>query len=121
MVGLRTVADHIVPTITKAAAADRHHPEVVVSLPVCVTADPDGARQRAGRIFSLYGQLPSYRAMLDREGAADPSDVAIVGSEEEVAAAIARFADAGATEFSAATYGSSEERARTWSLLGSLA
>jgi F420-dependent oxidoreductase-like protein len=121
MVGLRTVADHIVPTITKAAAADRHHPEVVVSLPVCVTADLDAARQRASRIFSLYGQLPSYRAMLDREGAADPSDVAIVGSEEEVAAAIARFAEAGATEFSAAAYGSSEERARTWSLLGSLA
>ena len=34
-----------------------------------------------------------------------PPDVAIVGSEDEVSASIARFADAGATVFSAAAYG----------------
>ena len=80
MVGLQTLADHIVPTITAAAAAaGRPRPQVVVTLPVCVTADPAAARERAGRIFSVYGQLPSYRAMLDREGAAGPPDVAIVG------------------------------------------
>ncbi len=122
MVGLKTLADHIVPTITAAAAkAARPHPQVVVTLPVCVTADPDAARERAGRIFSVYGQLPSYRAMLDREGAAGPPDVAIVGTEEEVAAAIARFGDAGTTEFSAAVYGTPEEVARSNALLGTLA
>ncbi len=122
MVGLTTLADHIVPTITAAAAkAARPDPQVVVTLPVCVTADAEAARTRAEHIFSLYGQLPSYRAMLDREGAAGPSDVAIVGSEEEVAAAIGRFADAGATEFSAATYGTPDEVQRTRALLGSLA
>ncbi len=122
MVGLSTLADHIVPTITGAAArAGRPHPQVVVTLPVCVTADVDAARARAGRIFSVYGQLPSYRAMLDREGAAGPPDVAIVGDEAEVASAIARFADAGATEFSAAAYGTPEEVGRTHQLLGTLA
>jgi len=122
MVGLRTLADHIVPTITKAAAgAGRPDPMVVVTLPVCVTADADAARERAGRIFSVYGQLPSYRAMLDREGAAGPPDVAIVGTEEEVTAAIGRFAGAGATEFSAAAYGTPEEVQRTHALLGTLA
>ena len=122
MVGLKTLADHIVPTITAAAAtAARPRPEVVVTLPVCVTADPAGARERAGRIFTVYGQLPSYRAMLDREGAAGPPDVAIVGAEEEVAAAIGRFAEAGTTEFSAAVYGTPEEVARTNALLGTLA
>ena len=94
---------------------------MVVTLPVCVTADPDGARERAGRIFSIYGQLPSYRAMLDREGAAGPPDVAIVGDEEEVSAAIGRLADAGATDFSAAAYGTPDEVSRTDALLGTLA
>jgi 5,10-methylenetetrahydromethanopterin reductase len=121
MVGLQTLADHIVPTITAAAAsAGRPHPQVVVTLPVCVTADVDAARERAGRIFSLYGHLPSYRAMLDREGAAGPPDVAVVGTEEEVAAAISRFADAGATEFSAAAFGTPDEVRRTQVLLGAL-
>src|ERR1700722_15734555 len=59
MVGPSTLADHIVPTITAAAEeAGRPAPQVVVALPVCVTTDVDGARQRADRIFAIYGQLP---------------------------------------------------------------
>jgi F420-dependent oxidoreductase-like protein len=121
MVGLNTVADHIVPTIAGAAAdVGRPSPRIVVMLPVCVTTNPDAAVQRAGRIFSVYGQLPSYRAMLDREGAAGPSDIAIVGSEEEVAAAIGRIAEAGATEFCGAAFGTPDELSRTHLLLGEL-
>jgi F420-dependent oxidoreductase-like protein len=122
MVGLRTLADHIVPTISAAAStAGRPRPQVVVTLPVCVTDDADAARTRAGKIFSIYGQLPSYRAMLDREGAAGPPDIAIVGTEAEVTAAIGRLADAGATEFSAVSYGTPDEVRQTNALLGSLA
>lgn len=122
MVGLTTLSDHIVPTITAAASkASRPDPEIVVTLPVCVTADPDGARERAGRTFSIYGQLPSYRAMLDREGASGPPDVAIVGSEEEVSASIRRFSDAGATVFSAVAYGTPDEISLTHALLGTMA
>jgi F420-dependent oxidoreductase-like protein len=122
MVGPATIADHIVPTITAAAsAAGRASPQVVVTLPVCVTDDPDAARARADRIFAVYGQLPSYRAMLDREGASGPADVAVVGNEEEVTAQIRRFADVGATEFSGAVYGSPDEVERAHGLLGSLA
>ena len=54
-------------------------PRVVCILPVCVTDDPDLARPAPRGSSSIYGQLPSYRAMLDREGAAGPADVAIVG------------------------------------------
>ncbi len=122
MVGPNTVADHIVPTITAAASdAGRPSPRVVVTLPVCVTDDPVTARARADKIFAMYGQLPSYRAMLDREGAAGPSDVAVVGNEQEVTAQVRRFAEAGATEFSGAVYGTPEEVARAQALLGALA
>jgi F420-dependent oxidoreductase-like protein len=121
MTGPATVADHIVPSITKAAeAAGRDRPRVVVGLPVCITNAPDEARDRAGRAFVVYGQLPSYRAMLDREGAGGPQDVAIVGDETEVVGQIGRIADGGATDFMGSLFGTPEERARTSDVLASL-
>lgn len=67
MTGVRTVAEHIVPSITAAAAeAGKPPPRVVAGLPVCVTDDVEEARRRAARGFVMYGQLPSYRAMLGR-------------------------------------------------------
>jgi len=63
MTGPGTVRDHIVPVITAAAeAAGRPSPRVVCILPICVTSDPDDARERAARVFAIYGELPSYRA-----------------------------------------------------------
>ncbi len=121
MTGPATVRDHVVPAITEAAAAaGRPAPRVVCLLPVCVTGDPDGARQRAARIFAIYGDLPSYRAMLDREGAAGPADVAIVGDEDAVGAQIRVLADAGVTDFVAGEFGRGEDAARTRALLRSL-
>jgi F420-dependent oxidoreductase-like protein len=118
MTGPATVADHIAPSITKAAeAAGRPAPRIVVGLPICVTADADGAREAASNVFVIYGQLPSYRAMLDREGAAGPADVAIVGDENTVAKELQRVFDAGATDFIAAIFGSPEEQARTLDVL----
>jgi 5,10-methylenetetrahydromethanopterin reductase len=120
MTGPRTIADHIAPSIREAAAAaGRAEPRIVVNLPVCVTDEPDAARERAGATFAVYGGLPSYRAMLDREGAAGPADVAIVGDEATVAAGIAQMAEAGATDFGAAVFGSAEEMSRTRALLQS--
>jgi 5,10-methylenetetrahydromethanopterin reductase len=121
MTGPATVRDHIVPTITKAAAdAGRPTPRVVCILPVCVTSDPAGAREGAARIFSIYGELPSYRAMLDREGAGGPGDVAIVGDEDAVGAQIRALSDAGVTDFVAGEYGRGEDGVRTRALLRSL-
>jgi alkanesulfonate monooxygenase SsuD/methylene tetrahydromethanopterin reductase-like flavin-dependent oxidoreductase (luciferase family) len=42
--------------------------------------------------------------MLDREGAAGPEDVAIVGSAAEVRAGIERMRDAGVTDFVAVEF-----------------
>jgi 5,10-methylenetetrahydromethanopterin reductase len=118
MTGPATVRDHIVPAITAAAKdAGRASPRVVCVLPVCVTDDVQAARAAAAEQFAIYGQLPSYRAMLDKEGAAGPADVAIVGDEDAVSAQIAALADAGVTDFVAAEYARGAERARTRSLL----
>ncbi len=118
MTGVRTIAEHIVPSITAAAEeAGKPPPRVVVGLPVCVTDDVEEARRRADRGFVMYGQLPSYRAMLDREGAAGPADVIVAGDETAVRAQLAAFAEAGATDFIAMEIGSAEERARTRALL----
>jgi alkanesulfonate monooxygenase SsuD/methylene tetrahydromethanopterin reductase-like flavin-dependent oxidoreductase (luciferase family) len=106
MTGPRTLADHTVPTIQAAAdEAGTGEMRVVSALPVAVTDDVDAARARAAEVFQVYGFLPSYRAMLDREGAAGPADVAIVGDEDTVTKEIQRVADAGATDFAAAVYG----------------
>ena len=87
------------------------------ALPVCVTSDPAAARASAAEQFAIYGQLPSYRAMLDREGAGGPADVAIVGDEDAVAAQILALADAGVTDFVANEFAHGQDRERTRSLL----
>jgi F420-dependent oxidoreductase-like protein len=121
MTGPATVRDHIVPVINAAAeGAGRPTPRVVCILPVCVTNDPDAARERAARVFAIYGDLPSYRAMLDREGAAGPADVALVGDEDTVAAQIGALADAGVTDFVAGEYTRGAEGARTRAFLRTL-
>ncbi len=121
-VGPKTLADYTVPTITKAAEeAGRPTPRVIASLPVCVTDDPAAARERAARVFAVYGQLPSYRAMLDREGADGPADLAIVGGAAEVADSIGALADVGVTDFNAAEFGATpDEQERTRAALRSL-
>jgi len=122
MTGTKTIGDHVAPSIVTAAeAAGRPAPRVVVALPMAVTEDAAKARERIAEAFAVYPNLPSYRAMLDREGAADATDIAFVGDEEVVAAAIGRLADAGATDFVAAVIGDQAERERGLALLSQLA
>jgi 5,10-methylenetetrahydromethanopterin reductase len=118
MTGPATVRDYVVPAISAGAnAVGRLNPRVVCILPVCVTSDPAAARASAADEFAIYGQLPSYRAMLDREGAVGPGEVAIVGDEDEVAAQILSLADVGVTDFVAAEFARGEDRERTRNLL----
>jgi len=118
MVGPKTLASHVTPTITQAASqAGRGAPRIMVGLPICVTDDVAAARARTARSLGFYDRLPSYKAMLDREGAAGPADVLVTGTEEEVDRQLDRFADAGATDFIATPLGSSDERRRTLEFL----
>ncbi|MEH6580761.1 MAG: TIGR03564 family F420-dependent LLM class oxidoreductase [Halioglobus sp.] len=101
--GPRTLEDHIIPVISKAAeAAGKAAPRIVAGLPVAVTNDVEGAKAQVAKSLQIYGMLPSYRAMLDREGAAGPEDVALIGDEATVRAGIARLRDLGVTDFNAA-------------------
>ena len=101
-----------------AREAGRPAPRVLAGLPVCVTDRPEEARRLAATTFERYGQLPSYRAILDREGAAGPADVSLIGGEEVVAAGIAALARAGATDLAAAPFAPpGEDTARTYTLL----
>ena len=121
MTGPKTLAEHIGPTLRRAAAeAGRPEGEVQVaaSLPIAVTDDVEGLRTQAAEQFALYGQLPSYRAMLDHEGYRDPQDAALVGDEKFVAERIDELRDAGVDEFVGYPFDASADgRARTRKLL----
>lgn len=113
--GPKTLGDYIVPTINGAAeAAERPPPRVIAALPVCVTNDVEGVKTRAAQVFEIYGSLPSYRAMLDREGAAGPEDIAITGTADEVVDRIGKLKDIGVTDFATVEFpGNPDEAAAT--------
>jgi F420-dependent oxidoreductase-like protein len=125
MTGPRTIREHTVPRIREAAAkAGRPTPRVVVGLPIAVTKDVAGAREAAARQFQIYGTLPSYRAMLDREGAEGPAAVVMAGEERQVEDQLHRLEEAGATDFLAIPFrvgSDAEVVARTRALLVRLA
>jgi 5,10-methylenetetrahydromethanopterin reductase len=103
MTGPKTIAEHIVPGISAAAEEAGHGaPRIVCGLPICLTDDVDGAREMISKTLKIYGMLPSYRAMLDREGVEGPAELALVGNEASLRADIARLRDAGVTDFNAA-------------------
>ena len=106
------------------AAADeagRPHPRIVVGLPVMLSSDVDAARATAAEQFANYERLPSYRSMLDKQGAAHPEDVAVLGTEEQIETQLRQLQDAGTTDFVGVVFGSEDERSRTEEFLGSLA
>ena len=99
MVGPKTMAEHILPSFQAAGKSD---PEVVAGMPIVLTTNIDAAKAKIAETLTVYGQLPSYRAMLDREGVAGPADIAIVGDENSLRGEIKRFEDLGVTDFNAA-------------------
>ena len=121
MCGPKTLGDHIGPTL-RAAAEEAGRPQgsvrVVAGLPISVTDDVAGARAQAAEQFGNYGYLPSYRAMLDREGYANPEDAAIIGDEKDSLGSTRRVGCLGVDEVSAVVFDSVPEvRERTRALL----
>jgi F420-dependent oxidoreductase-like protein len=118
--GPKVLEQHIVPRLrTSATEAGRPRPRVVVALPTIVTDDEADGRAKAGEQLAGYGDIPVYRAMLDREGAAGPADVSVVGDERSVSAQLARLDEIGATDFVAIPTGTEADRRRTLDFLAS--
>ena len=114
MTGPVTVGEHTVPVINDAAEdAGRAQPQVVAAVPVCITDDVDRATEMAKAAFGFYGDLPSYRAMLDREGLENSWDIAHIGTFDQVAAGLKTYEDAGATTVVASVFGTPDDTART--------
>ena len=105
MTGPNTLRDHVVSLVNEAAAAAGNPaPRVCVGMPIAVTDHPDRARARADRLFQHYAVLPSYRAMLEREGVESPGDIAIVGDEAAVEDQLHQLAEVGATDLLATIF-----------------
>jgi alkanesulfonate monooxygenase SsuD/methylene tetrahydromethanopterin reductase-like flavin-dependent oxidoreductase (luciferase family) len=101
-----------VPTIVQAAEQlGRPAPRIIAALPICVTKNVAEAKARAAKTFAVYGQLPSYRAMLDHEGVAGPEDVAIIGSASEVFDRVAALQEFGVTDFGGSEFGRTPDEA----------
>lgn len=125
MGGPRYLRETAIPAIRAAAAeAGRPAPRIVAGFPIAVTSRVDDAKEAAAKVFANYGALPSYRAVLDVEGAPGPADIAIIGSEAEVEAQVRRLAADGVTDFNASVFpvaGDAAASERTYELLAGLA
>jgi 5,10-methylenetetrahydromethanopterin reductase len=113
MTGAKTIETHIGPKVRAAASeAGRPEPRIVAGFPIAVTDNPDMVREKISKGLAMYGTLPSYRAMLDKEGAAGPADIAIVGNESEVSKSLDRLRDVGVTDFDAAIFPAEDDTDR---------
>jgi 5,10-methylenetetrahydromethanopterin reductase len=118
MTGPKTLASQVVPAITSAATeAGRPSPRVIAGLPICVTSEREGARDRIRPILTGSARMPSYARQLAAEGLDDAADLACIGDETEVAARLSSLAGIGVTELLANVLGTEEEVARTRSFL----
>jgi len=118
-VGPRTVREHIKPRLSEAAdAAERPQPRIIATLPVCVTEDEDRIRGLISKNLKMYSQLPSYKAMFEREGVTEAGELALVGSAAKVQDLLASVAESGVTDFAASEFTTNaEEQANTRELL----
>jgi F420-dependent oxidoreductase-like protein len=102
MTGFRAIEEHVVPKLRAAAqAVGKPEPRVVAGMHIVLTSDIDAANERVNQLLSQYRMMPSYLAMIEREGSATPADFAIIGDEKACDAGLARLRDIGVTDFDA--------------------
>lgn len=110
MTGPSTLENHILPALTSAAQeAGKVSPKICAGFPIVLTSDVDAAKSYIAENLSIYGHLPSYRAMLDKEGAEGPADIAMVGDEASLRNQLQRLRTIGVTHFNGAIAAQDEE------------
>ncbi|MFI9386441.1 TIGR03564 family F420-dependent LLM class oxidoreductase [Kutzneria sp. NPDC052558] len=120
LAGPKVLAEHIVPPLLKAAAG-RPAPRVVSFLHAVVTDEVDATRERAAAQIGFLDQFPSYQRVLALGGFTSGIELAAIGDEKLVTAAIRAHYDAGATEVVVGSaFGTDADQERTWQLLGDL-
>jgi 5,10-methylenetetrahydromethanopterin reductase len=105
-----TIADYIGPALGEGK-------RIVVNVIVAVTDDPDSVRATIATRYKAVGDLPAYRAVLDRGGLSSPAETVIAGPEEAVLRELRRFRDAGATDLVTSIPSPPSERQRTLDLI----
>ena len=114
MTGPRALERDVMPVLRASAErAQRPAPVVVAGLPICVTNDVDTARSALSDAMKGPASMPSYRRMLEAEGVGDPVEIALVGSEAEVADRLEHLAAIGVDEVLANVSGTREEQIET--------
>jgi len=97
----RAIGSHVIPRITKAAAAaGRPAPRIVAGVPVTVCAkdEVDGARDFANKVLGHAEFSPNYQQLLDKGDATDVGDILAAGDESDVVRRLHAFRDAGVTD-----------------------
>lgn len=112
MTGPVTIGGHVRPAIGPDA-------QIAAGVGIQVTDDVDAARAKANIDLAIYGQLPSYRAMLDREGATNPADLVLIGDAATIRTGLEAYKAAGATECALNIMGDKEAAWEALAPLGS--
>jgi F420-dependent oxidoreductase-like protein len=97
----RTIASHVVPSISKAAeGAGRPAPRIMAGVPVCLCRDDEveAAIERTNRTLSEVVASPNYMRLMEHGDAQSIGDVLICGSEAAMEQRLRRFAEAGVTD-----------------------
>lgn len=98
--GPNTIRTHVAPLINQAAAdAGRSTPRIMALIRLCVTDDHDSAYALAREVGAGYARMPSYASVLAKEGLGEPADLHLIGSAQQVLDGLARYAEAGVTDF----------------------
>ena len=126
----RAVGEHVLPRITKAAAAaGRPAPRIVAGVPVvlCGNDEVDAARAWANQALGHAEYSPNYQRLLEHGDATDVGDLCAAGDESAVVDRLRSFRDAGVTDLSVRVLplgrdrgARIESRDRTLALLSSL-
>ena len=121
LAGPTAISQHIAPALAAARPHGADPARIVASVPLCVTDRVEEVRSMVDAMLAGYNDLPSYRGIMDRDDASGPGAASLIGGEDEVRAGIARYAEAGCTDFAPVEFTLTDEESRaTRTLLTSL-